>query len=777
MTGKIISHYKILEKLDSGGMGEVYKAEDTKLQRTVALKFFPPELTRDEDAKTRFRKEAIAASALDHNNIGTIHEIVETEDYFFIAMSYYEGGTLKDAIDSNTNGLDVNEALDFAIQIADGLDKAHSKDIVHRDVKPANILVTGENQIKIIDFGLAKLKGSSLVTKSGTTLGTVAYMSPEQIECKTVDERSDVWSLGVILYEMLAGQKPFQGEYEHGVMYKILNEEPEFITRVNNRVPRQIERIIEKSLFKDPEKRYANMSVMLNELKIADSELREGLHERSPAFRMNKKQRKNALRVTVITLFVFVAGLYFIVNRIHESQPVSIALLPLQSRTDDAEQEWLTDSMTDALITDLAKISGLRIISRASAMQYKGSAKTTPEIAAELGVRYLIEGSIVKVEDQVKISARLINAMKDEYIWGQEYERAFNDILQLQGELAQTIANQIQVKLTPQEVTRLAISRSVNPQTHELYLKGMYHLNKFTPEGIGKGLQYLHQAANEDPDEPLTHAGLALAYGLIAHTPSPPPGALEMAKEEVKKALQLDESLAEVHLTLGMIKIFQEWDKKGARDSFEYALELNPNLAMARAHYSYNLMIHGEMEEALKQMKMAQTLNPLDPLFPAWHAWVYFWLGRNDDAIIEARKSIELVQDYPIALYILGCAYAAKGMFPEAIEAHQRVSEVAPDYQWSLGQSYALAGKRDEAMEIVRQLESKPNVWETWGIAEIYTALDNKDKAFEWLNAAYEQKHPYVQWLWRNCSLNPLHDDPRFLDLSEKLNLSDESSS
>jgi serine/threonine protein kinase/Flp pilus assembly protein TadD len=771
MIGKTISHYKIIEKLGSGGMGDVYKAEDTKLQRIVALKFLPPELTRDEEAQKRFVHEARASSALDHPNIGTIYEIGESDGQYFIAMAYYEGETLKDKIESCQEGLDVEEAIDITIQIAQGLTRAHSKDIVHRDIKPANILMTKEGEVKLIDFGLAKLKGHTMLTKAGTTLGTVAYMSPEQTTGGVVDQRSDIWSLGVMLYEMLTGEQPFKGDYEQAIVYSIMNEQPEFITKIRSEVPVQIEQILEKALVKNPEKRFQSMEEMLGELTIAAEEIKGGRSKKTSVFKMGRKQRKFAYRALVVVLVAIALGIYFWQSRVAEAAPVSIALLPLESLTNDTEQEWFTDSMTDALITDLAKISGLRVVSRRSAMKYKGTTKSPPEIAAELDVHYVIEGSVVKMGEEVKISARLIDAPKDEYLWAEEYQRGFSNILGLQGEIAQTIASQIQVKLTPQEEQRLTVTRSVNPETHELYLKGMYHLNQYTPEGTQKGMAYLREAVEKDPEESLAYAGLALGYEILAHTPSPPPEAQSQARIYTQKALELDENLAEAHLASAMIKMYADWDREGAEQEYQRALELNPSLDLAHAHYAWFLLQRGNEKAALSELSRAQELDPLFAGYPAWQGWMNYWAGKYDKAIEEAMKSLELVPDFPYGLYVLGGAYAAKGMFEEAIAAHQKLAAISLDWKWCLGQTYALAGRRDDALAVVAELESQPKVWYTWGLAEIYAALGKKDEAFHWLEKAYEQHHAYIQWILRNPGFKPLRGDPRFKDLAQRLNL------
>ena len=591
--GQHISHYKILEKLGEGGMGVVYKALDTSLNREVALKFLPAHLIQEESTRKRFSVEAQAASALDHPNICTIHEINETkpapgdpgDGQLYICMAYYEGESLRQKIKKGP--IPFEEAVNIFHQIAQGLKAAHDEKIIHRDIKPGNILITDKGEVKIVDFGLAKLAGMDL-TKSTSSSGTAAYMSPEQIRRHKVDQRCDMWALGIVLYEMLTGQLPFEGESPEPMMYSIVNEEPQSLSQYLSDVPELLQAIIENLLRKDPNERYQNLSDMLVDLKSLVKETGFAVIKTKPAILVLLRRRRvylyASLAFLVVILFLIMGRPYLFPER---SQGILIAILPLVSMTDDAEQEWFTDGMTDALITDLAQISGLRVISRSSAMKYKGTNKAPPQIAAELGVHYLVEGSVVKMGDQVKVSARVINAPKDEYIWAREYEREFINILGLQGEIAKAIANQINIQLTPQEETLLTKSRPVNPETYEMYLKGMYHINKRTEEGIEKGLDYLHQAVENDPDEPLAHAGLAIGYCIIAHTPKPTADAPRRAKEAAYKALELDENLAEIHLALAMIKIYFDWDITGAGQSYRNALELNPSLTLALLHYAW----------------------------------------------------------------------------------------------------------------------------------------------------------------------------------------------
>jgi len=449
----------------------------------------------------------------------------------------------------------------------------------------------------------------------------------------------------------------------------------------------------------------------------------------------------------------------------------SIAVLPLENLSGDPDQEYLSDGITDALINELAKISALRVISRQSVMLYKGSEKPLPEIARELDVDAVVEASVQTVGGRVQIRARLIQVPTEKNLWADSYEREMSDILALQSDVARAIAKEIKIAVTPEEETLLASTREVNPETYELYLKGMYHLNKYTPEGIEKGLGYLHEAVEKDPADPLAYAGLALGYCIIAHSPSPPPYALPRARTAVLRGLELDENLAEVHLASALIKLHADWDRAGAEQAYQRALELNPNLALAHAQYGWYLDIDGHVDEALAELNRAQKLDPLAPIYPAWQGIMYFWEGEYDKAIEEALKSLELDPDFPVGLSALGFGYAAKGMYEEAIAAHHKAGEINPDWKWGLGQTYALAGRREEALEVAAELESQPKVWDTFGLAEIYTALGEKDEAFRWLEAAFEQRHPYIQWLRRDGSFDSLRDDPRYNDLAQRMNL------
>jgi serine/threonine-protein kinase len=768
--GQNISHYNILEKLGEGGMGVVYKAQDTFLNRFVALKFLPAHLTKDEASRKRFIVEAQAASALDHANICAIYEINETSDgQLYICMAHYEGESLSKKI--NKGPIPFDEAVNIVSKIAQGLKAAHDEKIIHRDIKPGNIIITDKGEVKIVDFGLAKLAGEKL-TESFSTKGTIAYMAPEVIRGLPGDQRADIWSLGVVLFEMLTGHLPFKGEYPEPMMYSIVNKEPTSLSQYLSDVPEILKAILDKLLKKDPEERYQNISDLLPDLQPFVKDSGFAVISPKPTFVRLLFRRKAYLYGSVaflLAILFLIIGIPYLF--LDQSEINSIAVLPLESITQDAEQEWFTDGMTDALITELAQISGLKVISRSSAMQYKGINKAPPQIASELGVQYLVDGSVVKMGDLVKISARLINALEDEYVWAEEYERGFSNVLGLQGEIATAIASQIEVRLTPQEKKRLAQRRPVNPETYEMYMKGMYHLNKRTPAGLEKGMSYLNQAVETDANEPLAHAGLSLGYSIMAHTPKPIPGTSKLIKEEALRALELDNNLAEAHLALAMVRIYNDWDKIGAGQSYRRALELNPNLTLALMHYGYYAMLMGNPEEGHQLIQRAIELDPLSNIYLADLAWSSWFRGEYDKTIELALKSLELVSDFPFALFALGTGYAGKGMYEKAIEVQKKSAELSPSHKFGLAHTYALAGYTDEALKIAAELEKRSEIWDTWCLAVIYSALGDRDKMFYWLEQAYEQRHPYIQWFKGHTYFYAYKDDPRYKDLVQRLNL------
>ena len=739
LAGRKIGRFEISEMIGRGGMGVVYLARDTRLDRSVAVKSMPAELQADPNARTRFQREARLLASMNHPNIAVIHEIIEQEEGAgYLVLEYVPGQTLAQRIAHKP--LKLEEALSIGQQIAEAISAAHDKGITHRDLKPGNIKITPEGKVKVLDFGLAKgavsedRGGETTVTQPGRIMGTPAYMSPEQARGKSTDHRTDIWSFGCMMYEMLTGNVPFEGETATDTVARILEREPDW-QALPKETPMSIRTLLRRCLEKDPDQRLGNIAE-------AAVEIKESLT--SPAM-------------------ATAAGPDWI---------KSLAVLPLQNLTGDPKQEYFADGMTEALIADLGKIGALQVRSRTSIMQYKDVKKPLSAIARELNVDVVVEGSVFRVGQQVRITAQLIHAPTDTHLWVDSYERDFRDILTLFSEIARTIAEEVEVTLTPDQKEQLAAKRPIDPKAYNLYLLGMFHLRKETPEGTRMGLDYLHQAIEHDPAHPLAYGALAFGYVLSTHGPGAPPDAFEKCKAAAFKALELDDNVAEAHSALAMTKAFRDWDWEGATNEYRRALQLNPNLTMTRAQYAFYLLLYDRIEDALAEMRKVQEIDPLTPLWPAYQGWIYLYADKYDEAIKETHKSLELYSDFPVALYIQGCAYAGKGMYEQAIELHQKAGKLSREWKCGLAHTYAMAGRLHEARQALTELEADHTPWDTWFIALIYVALGEKDQAFRWLEVAYgPPNHPYLPWIRCYPEFKSLRDDPRFSDLMRRMNL------
>jgi len=791
MIGKTISHYKILEKLGQGGMGVVYKAEDTKLGRTVALKFLPPELTRDSEAKARFVREARTASALQHSNICAIHEIAETADgQMFICMDCYDGATLKERIAGGP--LPIKEAIELADQIAGGLSEAHEAKIIHRDIKPGNIMVTRKGVVKILDFGLAKPTGMTTMTKTGTTVGTVLYMSPEQARGDKVDLRTDIWSLGVVLYEMITGRPPFRGEYESAVLYSILNESPEPITALRSGVPLELERITNKCLAKDPAERYqtaADFSADLRRLKREISEQGPLPKPAIPSGRIAKARVRRvaaaalvAAGVLVVLLAVFnVGGLRdrFAAGRGSgdTGRIESLAILPFVNVGEDPDTDYLSDEIPASITGSLSRLSNLRVVPRTTAFRYRGREAELAAVGRKLNVRAILTGQVRVRGEELSIRAELVDVANDRQLWGDRYSLKLADILTLEKSIATQIADALRLRLTQSDRDQLSKGQTENAEAHRLYLKGRYFWNKRSEAGLRSAIANFQQAIEKDPAYALAYAGLADSYNVLAAFGFLAPNeAFPKARAAVSKALEFDSTLAEAHTSLAFILTHYDWNWLGAEIEYKRAIKLDPAYATASHWYGLLLLTMGRNAEAIAMSESAASLDPLSLPITASLGGVYLVLREYEKAEAQCLKAIEMDSNFAMARSYLAEAYVRKGMYEKAIDEWKAVAGLpttTPANIAYLGYGYARGGRMDDARRILAELSdrAKDRYVPPCFFAIIHAGLGEKDEAFKWLEKAYEERDYYLGHIPRMTVFDPISSDPRFGDLMRRMGL------
>jgi serine/threonine protein kinase/Tfp pilus assembly protein PilF len=766
VTSETVSHYRIVRKLGEGGMGEVYLAEDTRLGRQIALKVLPASYQYDPERRTRFLTEARAASALRSPNIAAIYDIGEHDGAMFIAMEYVDGEVLSERIARLT--MPTAEIIEITVQIADTLDEAHALGIVHRDIKSSNLMVTERGLVKMLDFGLAKVMRPEASgdqtdptvplgaqTAVGIVMGTVSYMSPEQALGHKIDQRSDLFSLGVVIYEMLTGRLPFDGSSTTEIIDSIIHKEPIAIARFNYDVPPELERIGRKCLEKDRQRRYQTAREISTDLRNLRRD--SGTREATNASGTGKTQpaRRSRSRKAID----------------------SLAILPLVNASGDPDAEYLSDGITESIINTLSQLPKLRVMARSTVFRYKGGEVDPQVVGRELGVRAVLTGRVLQRGELLIIKAEMADAEDGSHLWGEQYSRKLSDIFTIEEEISREISEKLRLKLSGAEKKQLSKRYTENSEAYQLYLKGRFHWNKRTEEGLKKGIDYFKLAIESDSGYALAYAGLADSYNILAsYSAVAPKDAFPMAKSAASRALELDSELAEAHTSMAFARFGYDWKWTESEREFKRALKLNPGYAMARNWYAVTVVAQGRFEEAFDQINRARELDPLSLPINTNAGWLLHLARRYDEAIEQYLKTIELDEGFGLAHRRLGQTYEQTHQYNEAVIEFQKAIKLSGEDVELLsarGHFYAMLGESEKAKEVLALLEERATSTyvPAYLVARVHLGFGDNDRVFEWLNKACDERYGYLAYLNVDPMFDSVRSDSRFAELVRRVGL------
>jgi len=791
LPGKSLGPYTILELIGSGGMGEVYLAQDSRLGRRVALKLLPDHFVINEDRLRRFRQEARAASALNHPNIITIHEIGEAETTHYIVTEFIEGETLRALLIRNR--IELARALDIATQTASALAAAHMAGIVHRDIKPENIMLRRDGYVKVLDFGIAKLMpegvtpsmGMSFETSPGLIVGTAHYMSPEQAQGFKVDERTDIWSLGVLLYEMLTGQLPFKGKTSSHTVVSIVEQKVPPLVR-GPEVPVELERILMKALNKNPENRYQTTKDMLVDLRMLQRDLDSGVRANTTQeiAKANTSSVQSFVRVVkphwliamvaLAVLLVTTAGIAYY-TRSNKKSINSLAILPFINATSDPNTEHLSEGITESLINNLSQVPSLRVMARSTVFSFNGRLDSQ-KVGRDLGVDAVVTGRVTQLADTLVIQVELVDVSSGAQIWGERFNRKLTDVVTMQEEISREISEKLHLRMTDEERSRVSKRHTINAEAYQSYLKGRYHWNKRTQEGLRKSIEYFTEALEKDPTYAQAYAGMADSYNTLARFNFlRPQEAYPKARAAVTKALEVDETLAEAHSSLAVVKMDYEWDLPGAEREFKRAIELNPSYPSAHQWYGLLLMSRGQTEEALAETKRAQQLDPLSLIVDMGLGGLYIYARRFDEAIVYLEKIRELHPEAFQPDSNLAYVYEIKGMKDEAVASYLKSRTLAGDTAEriaALKAAYAVSGWKGYLQKRVDEMKEHARLKRyisPFSVALLYAQMGEKNQALAWLEKTYEERNYRLLFIKVDARLDSLRSEPQFLDLVRRI--------